>query len=254
MGLLGPILSQKGFHRFSCSFLHVFRSTPTNIMNKVGAISHETSTFVEFSWILFSIFLLDIHWNLHRIAIHIYRIAIYHDFPMISTIMIFPNSNSNCYRSWYPQYSLLLSSSLVGHLHWWWPAATDPGWSCPQSGCVYWVRYIYIGILILGILNISIYAIYIYVMILCNDQIGLLCISGIDSIDSTILNKDHMIVKWTYTMGLSWNGEEPTWLKTLVVPMGLHNTKPLDFVVPNGLKKRSINMMIQYSHRIDCNW
>ena len=66
-----------------------------------------------------------------------------------------------------------------------------------QSGCVYWVRYIYIGILILGILNISIYAIYIYIyiMILCNDQIGLLCPSGIDSIDSTILNKDHMIVK-----------------------------------------------------------
>jgi hypothetical protein len=125
----------------------------------------------------------------------------------------------------------------------------SPVWMC-ILGTVYLYWYINIGY----IEYINICYIYIYVMILCNDQIGLLCISGIDSIDSTILNKDHMIVEWTYTMGLSWNGEEPTWLKTLVVPMGLHNTKPLDFVVPNGLKKRSINMMIQYSHRIDCNW
>lgn len=218
-------------------------------MNKVGAISHETSTFVDFPWILFSIFLLDIHWNLYRVAIHIYRIAIYYDFPMISTIMIFPNSNSNCYRSWFSHDILNIHCF---YLHLWSATCIDDGLQqriladhVPmQSGCVYWVRYIYIGILILGILNISIYAIYI--MILCNDQIGLLCPSGIDSIDSTILNKDHMIVKWTYTMGLSWNGQEPTWFKRLCL-MGLHNTQPLDLVVPldlvyKGLKKRSLSI------------
>ena len=151
--------------------------------------------------------------------------------------MIFP---------WYPQYSLLLSSSLVGHLHWWWPAATDPGWSCPHAvwmcilGTVYLYWYINIGYI--EYINIC----YIYIMILCNDQIGLLCPSGIDSIDSTILNKDHMIVKWTYTMGLSWNGQEPTWFKRLCL-MGLHNTQPLDLVVPldlvyKGLEKRSLSI------------
>ena len=68
----------------------------------------------------------------------------------------------------------------------------SPVWMC-ILGTVYLYWYINIGYI--EYINICNIYIYMYIMILSNDQIGLLCISGIDSIDSTILNKDHMIVK-----------------------------------------------------------